>query len=246
MSTTTTDSTQKSLRYTDAQKKEVVDFVNGYNTANGRGGQSKAADKFKISQITIATWLKKSGAPAKAPVKAAQAPKAAPAAKAVQAPKAAKVAKAGKAAKAGKSGVGVRYTDAEKKEVVDFAVAYNAKHGRGGQSQASAKFKISPITVMAWLKKAGLKPNLGGATKSGKTAKVVKAGKATKAGKVAKAAKAGNTVALPPAVKVIKASATGNMSPKFRSLFGLSKKIAKTEADLASLQKRFNAIRASI
>jgi hypothetical protein len=243
MSTTTTDSTQKSLRYTDAQKKEVVDFVNGYNTANGRGGLSKATDKFKISQITIATWLKKSGAPAKAPVKAAQAPKAAPAAKVVQAPKAAKVAKAGKTAKAGKSGVGVRYTDAEKKEVVDFAVAYNAKHGRGGQSQASAKFKISPITVMAWLKKAGLKPNFGGATKSGKTAKVAKAGKATKAGKVAKA---GNTVALPPAVKVIKASATGNMSPKFRSLFGLSKKIAKAEANLASLQKRFNAIRASI
>ncbi len=111
MSTTTKNKSLKGVRYTDAQKKEVVDFALSYNAANGRGGQSKAAEKFKISQITIASWLKAAGASApkaaseeKAPkaAKAAKAPKAAKAAKAPKAPKAPKAAKAPKAPKAPK------------------------------------------------------------------------------------------------------------------------------------------------
>lgn len=49
------------LVYTDAQKKEVVEFVTTYNALNGRGGQSQAAKKFAVSPLTIAAWLK--GAP---------------------------------------------------------------------------------------------------------------------------------------------------------------------------------------
>jgi len=48
MSTTAKKSATKGVRYTDAQKKEVTDFVTTFNAANGRGGQSKAAGKFNI------------------------------------------------------------------------------------------------------------------------------------------------------------------------------------------------------
>ena len=52
------------IRYSDAQKKEVVDFVIEYNSANGRGGQSAAAKKFKITPLTISAWIKASGSTA--------------------------------------------------------------------------------------------------------------------------------------------------------------------------------------
>lgn len=47
---------------------------------------------------------------------------------------------------------GIRYTPELKKEVVDFVHSHNAKHGRGGQSAASRKFKISVLTVASWLR----------------------------------------------------------------------------------------------
>jgi transposase len=50
--------------------------------------------------------------------------------------------------------------------VVDFVNAYNAKNGRGGQSEAARKFNISILTVSAWLKKSGSKA--GKAVVSGK------------------------------------------------------------------------------
>ncbi len=50
----------------------------------------------------------------------------------------------------------IRYTPEQKQEVVDFVVSYNNEHTRGGQTKASEKFKISPITVGAWLDAAGV------------------------------------------------------------------------------------------
>lgn len=44
--------------YTDAQKAEVVRFVNAYNADHGKGGQREAAEKFNLSQLTVAAWLK--------------------------------------------------------------------------------------------------------------------------------------------------------------------------------------------
>lgn len=165
MSTTTKKTSTKGVRYTDEQKKEVIDFAVNYNAANGRGGQSKAAEKFNISQLTVATWLKAAGASGKA----AKAPKAAKAAKESK-------AKAPAAAKGGR-GKKSRYSDEQKKEVTDFVVAYNAANGRGGASTASKKFGISPLTVVAWLEAAGVSSKGSGK----KAAKPVKAAKAPKA-----------------------------------------------------------------
>ena len=154
------------VRYTPEQKKEIVEFVQQYNEANGRGGQSAAVSKFKVTPITIGAWLKAAGVSKKKgkPAKAAKAAKPAKAKK-----KAAKKAKGG--AKKGSKGAGKRYSAAEKQEVIDFVNSYNASNGRGGQSEAARKFNISILTVSAWLKKSGNKVAKGGkALAAGKSA----------------------------------------------------------------------------
>lgn len=154
------------VRYTPEQKKEIVEFVQQYNEANGRGGQSAAVSKFKVTPITIGAWLKAAGVSKKKgkPAKAAKAAKPAKAKK-----KAAKKAKGG--AKKGSKGAGKRYSAAEKQEVIDFVNSYNASNGRGGQSEAARKFNISILTVSAWLKKSG--------SKVAKGSKAVAAGKSS-------------------------------------------------------------------
>lgn len=172
MSSTTKPASSKGVRYTDEQKKEVVDFALAHNAEKGRGGQSKAAAKFKISQLTVAAWLKAAGGSAP---KAAKSNKVA--AKPVKAKtKAVKAAKAPKAPKAKKASKG-RFTEEQKQEVVSFVVAHNAEHGRGGPSKAAKKFKLSPLTVASWVKATGVK--LTNKKIAGK-AKYVAPGKATK------------------------------------------------------------------
>lgn len=169
MSTKAKKASGTGVRYTDAQKQEVVDFVAQYNSANGRGGQSAAFAKYKVTPLTIATWIKAlNGGKASKPAKAVKAEKAA---------KAAKPAKAEKAAKPAKGKKGVRYTAEQKQEVVDFVSSYNEANGRGGQSQAAKKFNLSVLTVSAWLKalggkKKGAKPVAAKAVKAAKPAKV--------------------------------------------------------------------------
>lgn len=128
----------RGVRYTDAQKKEVVAFVADYNSANGRGGQSAAAKKFNITPLTVAAWLK-SGGKAKSSAKGK--------AKAAAPPKPARAAKGDLSSKKGK-----RYSAEEKQAVVDFVNEYNAKNGRGGQSRAAKQFGLSVLTVSSWLK----------------------------------------------------------------------------------------------
>ena len=175
------------VRYTDAQKKEIVNFVSQYNKTNGRGGQSAAANKYKVTPLTISGWLKAAGVKAPAGKKIKKAAK-----------KAAKVAgtaaKSAKSAKSGKGGKGIRYPDEFKQQVVDFVTSYNATNGRGGQNQAAKKFKLSVLTVAAWLKAAGVKKPTSKKT-TAKAAKVPKAAKKV-AKKVAnKAAKASGDLA---------------------------------------------------
>ena len=150
------------IRYSAAKKKEVIDFVKKYNSANGRGGQSAAAKKFKITPLTVAAWLRNAGV-------------------ATPKKKATKIAKSVKVSK-GASKKGVRYSPEKKQQVVAFVTSYNAKNGRGGQNQAAKKFKLSVLTVSAWLQAAGAKGSV--AKKSAKKAakKVAKkvAKKATK------------------------------------------------------------------
>lgn len=45
-------------RYTTAFKSKVVKYVSDYNSKHGRGGQSQAAKKFELSQLTVASWLR--------------------------------------------------------------------------------------------------------------------------------------------------------------------------------------------
>ncbi len=49
------------VRYDQKTKDEVIAFIEKYNKDNRRGGQSAAVEKFKVSPITIANWLKKAG-----------------------------------------------------------------------------------------------------------------------------------------------------------------------------------------
>ena len=56
-----TKKASKGKRYTAEEKQQVVDFVNKHNAANGRGGATAASNKFGVSQLTVAAWLKSSG-----------------------------------------------------------------------------------------------------------------------------------------------------------------------------------------
>ena len=49
-----------------------------------------------------------------------------------------------------------RYYQKTKDQVVAFIVDYNARNGRGGQSAATKKSNLNPITVKAWMEKAGV------------------------------------------------------------------------------------------
>jgi transposase-like protein len=58
---------------------------------------------------------------------------------------------------------GRRYTAKEKAEIIAFVDKVNADKGRGGQSAASKKYKISPLTISSWIRTG---PG-GGITSSG-------------------------------------------------------------------------------
>ena len=47
----------KARRYTAEQKEEILNFIE----QQGRGGQTKAVQKFKVTAATIASWRRKAG-----------------------------------------------------------------------------------------------------------------------------------------------------------------------------------------
>ena len=49
------NSKKKAKRYSNEQKKEILDFIE----KQGRGGQTKAVTKFKVTAATIASWRRK-------------------------------------------------------------------------------------------------------------------------------------------------------------------------------------------
>jgi hypothetical protein len=167
MSSKTKKASTRGVRYDAAKQQEVVDFVTDYNAGNGRGGQAAAAKKFGITQLTIAGWLKRSGKPA---VKKAAAKKA------IKAAKVAKAVKAVKTVKTGGKGRGRRYSDSERKAVIDFVLNHNQANGRGGQAAAVKKFGLTALTVAGWLKAVGA-PKPGKKTVSSKGATAAKAAK---------------------------------------------------------------------
>ena len=203
MSNTSNQSSIRGIRYTDAQKKEVVDYAVSYNAENSRGGQSKAAEKFGISQLTVASWLKAAGAGS---------PK----------PKGRKARGNVSKSQANRGkGSGSRYSDEQKNEVVAYAVQYNADNGRGGQSKAASKFNVSPLTVVAWLKAAGMK-GLPSTTQE----------------TIARPAGSKNNKSINPS--------DGSISSKLSSLLDLSHQITQAESQLESLRNEFNSIKSSL
>jgi transposase-like protein len=231
MSTKTKKSAATGVRYSDTQKKEVVDFVFQYNSKKGRGGQSAASAKFKVSPLTIAGWIKAAGAPVKKSDKVAAPDKAAAQVAAAPAPvKAAKPAK--KVAKSSsKSGRRSRYTPEQKQEIIDCVSTFNATNGRGGQSKAVAKYKVSAITLATWLKAAGV-PTGKGAVKLKKSAKAPKAVKSPKAAKAVKAAKATATPA--------------GLTAKVSALIDLNAQVLKAETELEKLYAKYDSLMASL
>lgn len=61
MSTNTNVNAAKGKRYNEKEKSEILAYVEKVNGDKGRGGQSAAAKKYKISQLTISSWIKASG-----------------------------------------------------------------------------------------------------------------------------------------------------------------------------------------
>jgi transposase len=58
------------------KKAEILKFIEDFNAKHGRGGQSAAADKFKVSRVAIINWqksVKKPGRPGRKPQAAAPA-----------------------------------------------------------------------------------------------------------------------------------------------------------------------------
>jgi hypothetical protein len=102
--------------------------------------------------------------------------------------------------------------------------SYNLANGRGGQSTAAAKFGISPLTVMTWLKASGApKAPKKGSKKVGKKVSKTTAPKAPAA-----------------------ASASGDLAGKLKTLLDLSQQITKSEAEVASLKAKFASLKASL
>ena len=62
---------------------------------------------------------------------------------------------------------GKRYTAAEKSKVIAMVEKVNAEKGRGGITAASGKFGVTPLTISAWMRNAGLATRGGGKMQGG-------------------------------------------------------------------------------
>lgn len=51
----------KGRRYSTKEKADIIAFVEKINTEKGRGGQSAASKKYKISPLTISSWVRSGG-----------------------------------------------------------------------------------------------------------------------------------------------------------------------------------------
>ena len=51
----------KGKRYSDAEKKKIIAFVEKVNAEKGRGGVTAAAKKYKVSPLSISNWIKGTG-----------------------------------------------------------------------------------------------------------------------------------------------------------------------------------------
>lgn len=111
----------------------------------------------------------------------------------------------------------IRYDQKTKDEVVSFIQNYNEENGRGGQSAAAKKWKLNPITVKAWMEKAGV----SSPGKSGKKKK-----------------KNGSAKSAAPAPR------KANGAPK--SVSAALKKMVKLQEQIEALQSEYNSLKSSL
>ncbi len=116
---------------------------------------------------------------------------------------------------------GKRYSVEEKQEIIDYVAQVNAEKGRGGQSEASKKFGVSPLTISTWIKK-------GGATKAAKPGRKPgrKPGKAS-----ASAAPRGSK---------------GDVGSVLAQLAKLDGEIAAKRQELSNLETKFESLKNSL
>lgn len=105
-----------------------------------------------------------------------------------------------------------RYDQKTKDEVVSFIQSFNEENGRGGQSAAAKKWKLNPITVKAWLEKAGV-------ASPGKSAKKKRGG--------------GKSAALKSSVK-----SAGNLEGVLKRLMDIQKEIGSLQKEYDSLKSK--------
>jgi hypothetical protein len=72
-----------------------------------------------------------------------------------------------------------RYDQKTKDGVVAFIQKYNDENGRGGQSAAAKKYKLNPITIRAWMEKAGVASPGKSSKKAGRKASAAPSRKAS-------------------------------------------------------------------
>ncbi len=210
------------LRYTEEEKKEIVDFVLAYNAANKRGGQAKATQKYKVSPVTLNAWLKAGEASIvsktakKTSKQVAKAAKESAKKELEKVPAGAAVSEelsvqeAAPEMQISPGGKGRRYSSAEKHHILDFIEEYNQTHGRGGQSQAAAKFRVSVMTISGWRK------SLAGSFRSRKSAGSINSG------------------------------VSAALVSKVSNLIEIGNQIRQAETDLAKLKHKFDSLSATI
>ena len=132
------------------------------------------------------------------------------------------------------SAKGKRYTPAEKAEVVAFVEKVNAEKGRGGQSAASAKFKISQLTISSWLK-------------GSKGAAPAKVGRPKGTGaKVGRPKGTGAKVGRPKGTGAKVGSVKGGFTSQIAKLSALAAQIDSAEAALGKLKAEFAVLKRSL
>ncbi len=119
---------------------------------------------------------------------------------------------------------GKRYSVEEKQEIIDYVAQINAEKGRGGQTEASKKFGVSPLTISTWIKK-------GGATKAAKPGRKPGRKAGSKPGR--KPASAGR-------------SAKGNIGSVLEQLASLDAEIVAKRQELSDLESKFQSLKNSL
>lgn len=113
-----------------------------------------------------------------------------------------------------------RYDQDTKDEVVNFVREFNEENGRGGQSAAVKKWDLNPITVKAWLEKAGV-------STPGKSSRKKKKGAAK--------AKASST-----------ASSAKRSSKSVDGVEGALKRMMEIQKEIGSLQKEYDSLKGKL